>query len=385
MLTLLLMVASARACMWDYDTLRDERRGLPGVAEILAGRWEKHSQFFYEDRVRRMNELIAREPNNLDAFDNLAVAYEKLGQVDKAIETILAKDKLKPGEYTTHANLGTFYLHSGRLEEGIAEIEKALVINPDAHFGREKYQLQLAKYLLGRKDGVNASEKTFISMPTFRDLFWVPATTSPADREAALAKRSSPEFRANVARAGEEQKARLADREHAIEGIVGMIRFGTGKSPDLYAALGELLASRRDAHLAYRAFKRAADLEFRDLGWLREQMVRVSEMTEDKSEFDPALIAKERADADAWVAAYQSFEDELIRAGKDPVDESLFAPFYAAHGTARESITATVTETARGASRRIAGSGAMMVVVIVLVLLLIILVYRGLRPTLGLR
>src|SRR3954452_3010803 len=92
----LLMQSTACACLWDYDTLRDEKRGLPGIAEIIAGKWEKHSQFFYEQRAGEMKKLLEREPTNLDAWDNLAVAYEKLGDRDKAIETILAKDKLKP-------------------------------------------------------------------------------------------------------------------------------------------------------------------------------------------------------------------------------------------------------------------------------------------------
>jgi hypothetical protein len=42
---LVLLAVPASACLWDYDTLRDERRGLPGIAEVLAGQWEKHSQF----------------------------------------------------------------------------------------------------------------------------------------------------------------------------------------------------------------------------------------------------------------------------------------------------------------------------------------------------
>src|SRR5665213_627529 len=99
----------AVACLWDYDTIRDERRGLPGIAEILSGRFEKHSKFFYEQRIVRMTALLKAQPKNLDAGDNLAAACEKLGDRDKAIETILDKDKIAPGQYTTYANLGTFY------------------------------------------------------------------------------------------------------------------------------------------------------------------------------------------------------------------------------------------------------------------------------------
>jgi len=150
------LAAPAAACIWDDDTLLDERRGLPGVAEVIAGKWERHSPFFYEHRVTVMAARLAKDANDLAAYDNLAVAYEKLGKADDAIAVMLKKDKVKPGEYTTEANLGTFYLHTGDMENGIAHIRKALEINPDAHFGREKYQLMAAEYLQRAK--ANPSE-----------------------------------------------------------------------------------------------------------------------------------------------------------------------------------------------------------------------------------
>src|SRR6187402_393045 len=91
-LTLVLAVSviapPALACLWDNDTLRDERRGLPGIAEILSGRFEHHSEFFYRDRMKKMEARLAAEPNDLAAYDNLAVAREKLGDIPAAIEVI---------------------------------------------------------------------------------------------------------------------------------------------------------------------------------------------------------------------------------------------------------------------------------------------------------
>lgn len=56
---LLTLCSSCLACLWDYDTLRDEKRGLPGVAEVLAGQWERHSDFFYQQRIKAMRENLA--------------------------------------------------------------------------------------------------------------------------------------------------------------------------------------------------------------------------------------------------------------------------------------------------------------------------------------
>ena len=47
----LTLASPASACLWDSDTLLDEKRGLPSVAAILAGKWERHSVFFYERRI----------------------------------------------------------------------------------------------------------------------------------------------------------------------------------------------------------------------------------------------------------------------------------------------------------------------------------------------
>src|SRR5688572_26514864 len=216
-LTLCACSTAALACLWDNDTLRDERRGLPGIAEILAGRWEKHSDFYYRHRVERMTEMLRREPHNLAAYDNLAVAHEKLGDQDRAIAVILEKERIKPGEYTTYANLGTFYLHKGDFENGIRYIEKALAINPDAHFGREEYQLRIARFY---RDG--QSNPKLLKTQNF---LGIEVPEHARATHGANGRRSVP-------------ITHLGVKENAIDGIVGMIRFGTGKSAELYFVLG---------------------------------------------------------------------------------------------------------------------------------------------------
>src|SRR5438128_1240188 len=139
------------ACLWDYDTLQMERSRFPSALELITGKFLRHSPEFYEWRVRNRLDRLEREPDNLALYDDLAVAYDKLGQDDKAIETIQIKERKQPGLYETYANLGTFYIHGGQPEKGLEYIDKALAINPGAHFGREKYQKALVEYVLLRK------------------------------------------------------------------------------------------------------------------------------------------------------------------------------------------------------------------------------------------
>ena len=87
-------------------------------------------------------------PDNPALADDLAAAYDKTGRDDKAIAVTLDVERKSPGRYETAANLGTFYIHSGRYEDGLKQIERAIQINPNAHFGREVYQKLLMEYLL---------------------------------------------------------------------------------------------------------------------------------------------------------------------------------------------------------------------------------------------
>ena len=96
MIFALMLALPAEACLWDYDTLRDEKRGMPGIAEVIAGQWERHSPFFYQHRVEAMKKRLDTSPGDVDAMDNLAVAYHKLGNTPAAIATMLDKEKRFP-------------------------------------------------------------------------------------------------------------------------------------------------------------------------------------------------------------------------------------------------------------------------------------------------
>src|SRR5262245_42838018 len=147
----LLLPSAAVACLWDYDTLKQERARFPGTLELITGKFLRHSPEFYEWRIKDRLAKLKDDPKNLAYHDDLAVAYHKTGQHDKAVETILAKEKIKPGLYETYSNLGTFYILNGEFKKGLPYIDRALEINPDAHFGRERYQKWLVEYALTRK------------------------------------------------------------------------------------------------------------------------------------------------------------------------------------------------------------------------------------------
>lgn len=322
---------ATHACIWDKDTLRDEMRGLPGVAEALAGKFEKRSEFFYRDRVARMERWL----DDHESIDNLAVALFRIGEFDRAVTVLQDKEKRFPDQYTTSSNLATFYMLHGDSPSAIPLLEKALKINPNAHFGREEYQLKLARFLVASAtQPVDPHVRDFLGQSAFGDASVRPSTkpVDPDDYEP-----TGRGFRGGILLSAKES-------EKAIAAIVGMIRFGTENSPDLYYALGNLLAQRGtargfdtgDKHLAIRAYLRAIDLKHPQA----EKIKRLAEVlaqqieNEETLEFQQNEFVKERAAGQAWAQAYMDFSDQLIRDGKDPDLESNYEPFYAKHGVA---------------------------------------------------
>lgn len=135
----------SHACLWDRDTIASEKARFPGVEEVIFGNFPRHSKEFYEWRKATSEAALTSDPSNLALYDDLAVAQHKLGDHEGAIATMKKKDAIKPGLYEMLSNTGTFYIYTGNLTAALEQIDKALAVNPNAHFGREKYQ----KWLIG--------------------------------------------------------------------------------------------------------------------------------------------------------------------------------------------------------------------------------------------
>lgn len=170
-------VATSWACLWDYDTVRAEARFHPEVLAAVAGRFEVYPAKYYELRLERSSKRVAGDAGLLDDYDACATASDKLGRSDDAIAWMRRKAsainaaKLPPGHahrYRYHANLGTMLAHKflrdgpeaepKLLDESIAELRKALQIDPDAHFGREIVQLKAIEALRSLRTGEDEAE-----------------------------------------------------------------------------------------------------------------------------------------------------------------------------------------------------------------------------------
>ena len=292
--------APALACAWDYDTLHEERSRFPSVLELIVGHYPQHSDEFYEwriaDREAKLARLDAGDPATLPLRDDLAVAHDKLGHPERGIELMRASLEVEPNRYETHANLGTFYIHSGEYERGLAHIKRAIEINPDAHFGREIVQQRLVEYVLHRRgeDGTltlplcrseqvtTRAGKTFESIETFDHFL---RQIDPRDS---------------------------LTYEEKVQGLAGMLRFGRHGSPILLEALGDVLTSNAEGpfdarHLGRRAYLAASyAVEDKEVAEAYRKLAGATpELDEElKAEMTEAAIfvTKLHADERRWIA-----------------------------------------------------------------------------------
>ena len=239
------LATSARACMWDVDTLAEEAAAMPGVRAAIAGDFPRHSPAYYRWRIRDRLAAIAAGDHDLRHYDDLVVAYDKLGDTAQAIAWAEKAAARQADRYETEANWGTVLIHGGLYADGLAHLRRAVAINPDAHFGRERYQILLVEYVIARRSREGAPALPLSPWPR------------RADRYADFGQMVL--FAALDRAAGDPaQVDRDRELRAAVRGVVGMIRFGHHDSPVLMEALGDLLAEQRHAHLAARAYSRAA-------------------------------------------------------------------------------------------------------------------------------
>jgi hypothetical protein len=282
----------APACLWDSETLAQEKARLAGVMETMTGNFPRHSKEFHEWRKTQCELALAKDPKQTALYDDLAVSQHKLGDHKAAIATMFTKDKLHPMLYETYSNIGTFYLYDGNLKEADVWIGKAVAMNAFAHFGREKYQKWLIEWLLAEKPRPkNAHASGFAHF-----ILW-------------QQKRFESEWSAQ-------------DQKDALRGILGMMRFADFDNPLLLEVLGDVLASggekTNSRNLAVTAYELATRHTKVDAEKLKYQSLKLNlgKLLEKGSLNDKELSAL-LAKGQEFAASIRRQEMEWIQKGVD--------------------------------------------------------------------
>jgi len=228
------VAAMCPACLNDRDTLADEANKNRQVLATLVGAFERNPPLYYQMRIDRIKKDLAKDPKLIDEYDDIAVAYDRIGNDDEAIKWIEAKkkeleplnmsdEKSKDEWYRYYANCGTFCVHRWarngsdpkdivQVEHGRDLIDHALKINPNAHFGREKYQRVVMSWLIDTRSNTAEDWRKNESLAEYIES-WVSSQGKDIESQ----------------------------REEAIVGLAGLIRLGGAwESPDVYWAIGSL-------------------------------------------------------------------------------------------------------------------------------------------------
>lgn len=314
---LLCSCVQAGACLWDYDTISSEAKEFPDVVDAIVGWFPRNPPLYYQMRVDRRQKELASNPTNFDAYDDVVVGHDRLEQDKRALQW-LAKEKSilpradKEHRYHYYANLGTVLAHdwarSGARKENLAElreaekaISKALEINPDAHFGRERVQLQVMTWLDHVRE-YNLGE--------------------PGDSHASLG--------AFLDQESERTKGGNFD-QRMIKGLVGLVVLGNAwESYDVYEALTMLLSKNRKGRIARLAHNRCLELKKKGHGTfassedLPDDMLPYSDTEPEQQQWDNEQYLVLRQMADAEQKRRWDFMIPRLEAGRHPDTDPTF-------------------------------------------------------------
>jgi hypothetical protein len=216
-------------------------------------------------------------------------------------------------------------------------IDKALAIDPDAHFGRERYQKWLVEYAMSRRNDGKLTFPVQVMLDETRQ--------AAADARPDFFVRNFNGF-LRVRLGKQEEALTIEDYQKAVKGVLGMMRFANYDNPLLLEALGDLLmqdgSPEFDAkRLAARAYLKASysmkDKNSREQ--YRELATQALKFQRPRPDGDGSLqlgeletdFASELADADRWYTELKEREIGWIREGKNADAE--FDRLYSAEPT----------------------------------------------------
>ncbi|QEF98095.1 hypothetical protein Mal15_21420 [Stieleria maiorica] len=330
---------SAEACLWDRDTPAEEASGMPEVVAALTGRFTRNPPLYYEMRLARVSRHLQSHPDDLAAYDDAGVACDRLGLGDEAISWMdrkwvelekldSSRPEVREHRYRYHANLGTFLIHRwarqgadrsrlDELESACDEIAKALEINPDAHFGREKYQLQAMKWIVNPPQIDNSQYLPNLLDWSFQDIY---------------SELTEPE-----------------EANEAVRGLAGLIVLGDAwESVDVFHALNVALQRNSTGYsrgrdggrnsLAYFAWLRCMELvdsgqhsflPDAPKGENLKALLPPPDFVKAELLLDPAY-RQLRTEADAWHAERVAFMSRRLQTGRHPDTDPSFWDGYTA-------------------------------------------------------
>lgn len=307
--------------------------GLPDVVRVITGRFERNPPLFYVMRLHRVAAEISAHPDRLALYDDAAVACDRLQRDDAAIRWIERKrqrlNRLNAAGKNVHehwyryyANCGTFWVHrwlrAGADRKRLHEVQqardyiaRAIQLKPNAHFGREKYQLQAIQWIVHPTARHPQSRHGLVSFADYM-----------SDREPGA------------------DTAQAANR--MVEGLSGLIVLGNAwESVDVFDALSRALGDMDKVTLQYLAMLRCSELVnegrlsllpnadidalYKDQFYKADPMTLINDPNKRTLE---QLYHRLRTEAEQWQQQRTTYMIKRLEAGRHPDTDTTFWTEY---------------------------------------------------------
>ena len=285
---------------------RDEERQITGVTvKLIMGQFAHHGETFYEDQILTTSAELEEDSGNVEAKNDRAVAYLKLGQYERAEEEFRIIEESHPGRYRTHANQGVLYKKMGDFEKAAHHVRRSLEIQPEGHLGLGDYYVRMIDWLGDRKNDAPKLTKS----GKIRKGKFVPPNTN----FLGIAYAAGPMVTATNS---------LVNREY-LETLIKADR----TFPDVLVVLGDVLQEEGEMELAYRAYHRAKMLKHPADREISNRMTAIHRLWQRAaSEKDGFIVLpyyqlegqlnNEAEQAADWVRVYETAEGDLVAEGK---------------------------------------------------------------------
>ncbi|NOZ69090.1 MAG: tetratricopeptide repeat protein, partial [Deferribacteres bacterium] len=98
-------------------------------------------KYFQENRfieaIEMFERVIKLDPDNVDAYNDLGLAYHYTGRSDIAVDRLRMGAVVGPSYQRIWLSLGFVLLSKGKTEDARLALQKAVELDPDSGAGRE--------------------------------------------------------------------------------------------------------------------------------------------------------------------------------------------------------------------------------------------------------
>jgi len=170
-------------------TATTTRKVVPDDLQEIARAADKNiEQGKYRAAEKQYQEILATDPNNLDALSNLGVVYFRLGRIRSAESTLEKALALAPNDDFVLTTLGIVHYRQSRFDDALMELRKAIEINPNSATAHNYLGItasQKGRQEEAEKEILQAIAKNPNYAEAHFNLAVILITTQPASKELA--------------------------------------------------------------------------------------------------------------------------------------------------------------------------------------------------------